>query len=567
MTIKAIIFDLDDTLYDCSNTLSKAARERAIEALLNQGLCATKADVHAYMQQPTVASERKISFVERLVEQFGPRQSALIEVGLKAYHHPSIDVPIACFAETMPLLNELREQYKLILVTTGVRARQQEKIRLLGLTDMFDCVLIDDISENLSKRERFQAAMANFALQASEVVAIGDRVFSEIKIGNQLGMTTIQLRQGAYQQVAPTKEWEAPDYAIRNLSEVTALLQRINADKPTKVVVLGGGTGLPTVLSGLSQHNTSLTGIVAITDAGRSSGKLRQQYDMPPPGDIRNCLAALATGDKGLIDLLQYRFERGELLGHTIGNLLLVALTEMVGSFEQAVTALAQLLKIKGRIYPSGVGTHHIQALCADGTRLHNENDIVASDNPNVHCRSRIVSVSLDKPAQAPAAALSALRAADVIVLGPGGLYTSVISNCLADGMVEAIQQSNATVIYVCNVVTQACQTASYSASEHVRALNAVLGAGVIQHVIVHSERLNAQTLSDLALIHSEPVLVDDTELAQQGLTVHRCDVLTDNEKNKEVLWQKQQLLQHDPNKLGKAIMTIVATVRQCATI
>jgi len=555
MPLRAIIFDLDDTLYDCTNTLTQAATDRAIVAMIEHGLQASKQEAKHFLNEYQANATHRVHALDALVDHFGPQRETILEHGMIAYNAPTIDQPIELFPGVLETLSELRHHYKLILVTTGLRERQRNKLRLLGLTDAFDCILIDDIHEGLSKRERFLAAATNFNVTCEDMAVVGDRIFSEIKIGNQLGMTTIRMHHGAYANIHPSKEWEAPDHNIRAITELPELIHRIDQHTPKRIVVIGGGTGVPALLQGLRGHPTKLTGIIAVTDAGRSSGRLRKLFDMAPPGDIRNCLAALATGDDTLTELLQYRFDRGDLTGHTIGNLLIAALTQMTGSFNKAIDELARLLQIDGTVLPSSPANVHIRAQLADGSWLENECDIVETDNTHVHERSPIQHVELSEKAPASPAVLSAIKEADAIVLGPGGLYTSILSNLLVDGVKEALCESNARLFYVCNLVTQPCQTHNHSVSDHVDAIERYLKPGIIDHVLVHDKDLPKTLLDILKEGHAYPVEEDEQT---KTMPLVKANLIKEQDSIDE-LWEKQNLLQHDPKKLADVIMDVLS--------
>lgn len=557
MPIKAIIFDLDDTLYDCSNTLSAAAQVRAVDELVANGLCATSEEALSAIPALRQGSQGKINLVEALVERFGPNRDTLVRVGLDAYNQPDALSDIALFPDVEATLLALRPNYRLILVTSGVAERQRNKIAKLGLDRFFDLVLIDDIHEQLSKRERFLAAMTNYNLKPRDVLVVGDRVFSEIKIGNQLGMVTVQMRHGAYTDIAPSKEWEDPDYQINLISEVKSVIAAVDLDRPFRVVLLGGGTGMPSLLQGLRQYNCELTAIVSVTDSGRSSGKLREEFDMAPPGDIRNCLAALAAGDERLTELLQYRFAQGNLTGHTVGNLLLVALTQMSGSFGTAVQELAQLLSTAGSVLPPTLDNLHIQAELADGTTLLREDEIVGEDCADVHMRAPIKTVSLSEPATAYPAAVEAIMQADAVILGPGGLYTSVTSNLLIEGIRDAICSSNASKIYICNLVTQPGQTVGYSAADHLRVIVETLGRDVVDHIVLHDKKIPQHLAEAMAKYHSSPTVIDRGELAEFNAAITSADVLAELDEVPE-LWKKKNLLCHDPKKLAQCVINCI---------
>lgn len=555
MPIKAIIFDLDDTLYDCSYTLTEDAQQRAIDTMIAHGLDTSREEATKAIPALRAGHEGKINIVEALVDHFGPRRDSLVKVGLEAYNQADISVPIELFPGVSSMLIDLAKQHKLILVTSGITDRQRNKITKLGLENSFDLILIDDIREKLSKRERFLAAMTNYNLDPRDILVVGDRVFSEIKIGNQLGMVTVHMQHGHYADIAASKEWEDPDYTIQEITELPSIIDLIDQKQPPKIVLLGGGTGLPALLSGLKPYHCKLSAIVSVTDSGRSSGALRREFDMAPPGDIRNCLAALAAGNLRLAELLQYRFETGNLEGHTLGNLMLVGLTQIHGSFGLAVKELAELLSTAGEVLPASLDVLHIEALLEDGTELKSEDAIVTEANVPLHQRSPIKTVNLSKQATAYPAAITAIEKADLIILGPGGLFTSVISSLLIPGIRDAIDRSGAKILHVCNLVTQPGQTQGYSAADHVRRLNEALGNRKVDMVLMHGQEIAEHLQQAMEKVHSQVVRCDKEQLKSLEVDIILSDIIEDLEDVPD-LWRKTHLLRHDAQKLSRSILS-----------
>lgn len=245
------------------------------------------------------------------------------------------------------------------------------------------------------------------------------------------------------------------------------------------IVSIGGGTGLSSLLSGLKNYVgkessspsgsdwiETLTAVVTVTDDGGSSGRLREELQILPPGDIRNCLAALAEDERLLTRLFQHRFEsRGELSGHSFGNLFLAALTSVTGDFLEAIKVTSEVLAIKGRIFPSTMEDVSLVAELEDGRVIEGETKIVEVRSPIKQLR-----LSRDNCRPLPET-LQAIEQADMITLGPGSLYTSIIPNLLVDGIVEAIRDSNALKVYICNIMTQPGETEGFTVEDHLRAL------------------------------------------------------------------------------------------------
>src|SRR3989338_4026444 len=250
----------------------------------------------------------------------------------------------------------------------------------------------------------------------------------------------------------------------QNLVEL--VFQRRHLEKGPRIVVVGGGTGLSTILQGLKQYTTNITAVVTVADDGGSSGRLRQEFDMIPPGDIRNCLVALADTEPLMQRLFQYRFaEDSALKGHNFGNLFITAMTKITGDFERAIKASSKVLAIRGRVVPSTNTKVRLAAEHVDGTVTLGESKI--SKAPAAIRRIYLEPTSC----QPTEDALTALRDANAVVLGPGSLYTSIIPNLLVERMVDAIVTSKALKIYICNVMTQSRETHGFLASDHIKAL------------------------------------------------------------------------------------------------
>lgn len=262
------------------------------------------------------------------------------------------------------------------------------------------------------------------------------------------------------------------------------------AEPELKVVAIGGGTGLSTLLRGLKRHNIAITAIVTVGDDGGSSGRLRTEFNMPPPGDIRNCIVALADVEPLMGDLFQYRFEQegSALDGHSFGNLFITAMTQVSGSFEQAIVESSRVLAVRGNVVPSSLENITVCGEMTDGRVIRGESRIVEE-------RAKIQRVFLDPPH--PAAydpAIVAILSADLIVLGPGSLYTSVLPNLLVQGITHAIRCSTATKVYVCNVATQRGETDNFGVADHFRALHKHMDGPIVDHVLVNDNLGPAST-------------------------------------------------------------------------
>ena len=265
---------------------------------------------------------------------------------------------------------------------------------------------------------------------------------------------------------------------------VDTFVRRQRLAQGPRIVAMGGGTGLSTLLSGLKNYSSNITAIVTVTDDGGSSGKLVQEKGMIPPGDIRNCLVALADAEKAMTDLFQHRFQKGSgsLSGHSIGNLLIAALVDQAnGDFEKAIEIASDVLNIRGRVVPSTLDHVQLKGLLEDGREIVGETAIVAD-------ASRIKRVSLTPPNCDPyRKAIDAIHNADLICIGPGSVYTSVIPNLLVPGIAEALRDCKAPKVYICNVMSQPGESDRFTASEHAIAVQVHVDMRVFDYVLVNT--------------------------------------------------------------------------------
>lgn len=289
-----------------------------------------------------------------------------------------------------------------------------------------------------------------------------------------------------------------------------------------RIAAVGGGHGLAALLGGLKHHTSNITAVVTMADDGGSSGLLRRDMGMPPPGDIRNCLVALADDESLMSRLFQYRFpDAGGLQGHSFGNLFVAALAEVTGDFELAVSESTHVLKVRGRVLPSTLDDVVLHAQLEGGAQVSGQSRITKGDR--VPLRVWLEPAHVDPLPEA----IAALEQADLIVLGPGSLYTSVIPNLLVAGVRDALVRTRAWVVYVCNVMTQPGETDGYAAADHLDALYRHGTAGMVDAVLVN----DAPVAGDLAAAYeatgSGPVAVDEDRLRALGVRVVRADLAT----------------------------------------
>ncbi len=325
--------------------------------------------------------------------------------------------------------------------------------------------------------------------------------------------------------------------------KVDVYLRRQQLAQGPRIVAIGGGTGLSTLLRGLKAHSSNITAIVTVTDDGGSSGRLMRDKGMIPPGDIRNCLVALADAEKSMTDLFQHRFagESGSLSGHSMGNLLIAALVDQAhGDFERAIEIASDVLAIRGRVVPS---TLERVGLCADmegGERVCGETAIVES-------AGRIRRIELDPPGPRPTReALDAIARADLIVLGPGSVYTSVVPNLIVAEVALALRAARAPKVYVCNVMTQPGETDDFAASEHVAALIDHVGPGVVDYAMVNTTMPSEEARRTYAKAGQTFVEPDVDRVRALGVRALAGDYVSVTD-----------VVRHDPMKVAARLVSI----------
>ncbi len=318
--------------------------------------------------------------------------------------------------------------------------------------------------------------------------------------------------------------------------------------KAPNIVALGGGTGLYSLLFGLKKYTNNIAAIVAMSDMGSrtntSTGRLRSDFGMLPPGDIRQCLVALSDSGPLMSDVLQYRFkEGGGLKGHAFGNILLTVLTKVTGSFDKAVAAAHHILAIRGKVIPVTLDQVHLCARLENGKVIKREHNVEESKHKY---SSEIKELFLEPRAHASKDAIQAIKEADLIILGPGSLYTSIIPNLLAEGIPEAIRASKAKKLYICNVMTQPGETDGYSASDHVEKIVHYLGDNVLDGVLVNTAKAPEQLYQHYKKEGARRVKFDEHDLKRFNASIITADLIT-----------MKDLLRHDPEKLARAVLRV----------
>jgi len=331
-----------------------------------------------------------------------------------------------------------------------------------------------------------------------------------------------------------------------------------------RLVAIGGGTGLSTLLKGLKRYVMTpalatsgqptireLCGVVTVSDDGGSSGRLRKEFNMLPPGDVRNCIVALSEDEALLSRLFQHRFQKGSgLEGHSFGNLFLAALTSITGDFAEAVRLSSEILLTRGHIYPATMSSVELEALFEDGTRVRGETRITAS-------KGKIRELALVPPDVEPLAqTLKAIASADLITIGPGSLFTSLIPNLLVRGIPEAILDSPAVKVFVCNLMTQANESLSLTAADHIRALNDHAGVQLFDYALINRKTASPEMKAKYALEGASQIVVDLEAIEALGV----CPVLGD-------YLEEGAVARHAADRVAHDLMALMAQAPDRQTI
>ncbi|WP_249871282.1 gluconeogenesis factor YvcK family protein [Oceanobacillus saliphilus] len=317
----------------------------------------------------------------------------------------------------------------------------------------------------------------------------------------------------------------------------------MSKQKLPRVVVIGGGTGMPVLLRGLKNLPIELTALVTVADDGGSTGRIRSEMAIPAPGDIRNVIAALSDAEPMLLELFQHRFSEGNgLSGHSMGNLLLAAMTSVTGNFNTGIKEISRVLNVKGKIYPISNENMSLHAEMEDGTIVSGESNIPLSNK-------RIKRVFLrPQPVKPLPNAVRAIEAADLVVISPGSLYTSIMPNLIIPQVKEALRDTKGKVVYVCNVMTQAGETTGYTVSDHVKAISDHIGQGCIEAIVVHNEVIDKSIRAIYAEENAAPVEYDMERLLDMDLEIIEGDIID----------HSQFTLRHDNNKIANLLYSIM---------
>ncbi len=422
-------------------------------------------------------------------------------------------------------------------LTPGLRVKRWLALLFFGIT-----VLAVGLAQVIVTLYRSEALPEGLYVLTLRFLPAWARVLVAAVVG--LGATIIAILQLNRSILAPFAD-------RRQTSLIDVMVAHSRRQRGLKVVAIGGGTGLPSVLRGMKAYTGNLTAIVTMADDGGSSGRLRRELGVPPPGDLRSNIAALADDEDLMTQLFQYRFANGGLEGHSLGNLFLTALADITGGMDRAVVETGRVLAIEGQVLPATL--HEGVTLVAE-VRVPGESSArrVVGESQIPQAGGQIERVFLlPDHVRAFPAAIRAILAADLIVIGPGSLYTSLLPTLLVHGITEAIRASAALTIYVCNVATQPGETDGYTVADHVLALEKHIGQGLFDIVLANNSFPSKNAGPNTRyVLPSSPA-----DRALQRYQLHLAD-LTDSERP----WR------HDPEKLAKTLLALYDSTVQAAS-
>ncbi|CAK4103443.1 unnamed protein product [Aphanomyces euteiches] len=512
--VDAIVFTLDDVLYDHTGTLNSLAVDRALEQLVEEGAFNSQEQAKDALRRFRHAFGYRKNF-PRFVDDLMVEGQLSVEAELRVlnvYNNSSFGPEIQPFPSTIPTLETLKAQgYKLGLLCSGTTSVIWDKIHTLGLAACFDHVLIVPTGNlsgdgNTSKVIPVLKAMAKHlsVSTTSRVVLVGKRVFAELKAAKQLGMVTVRM--------------------MSNIRQLVPILTLVEERRPRPhIVALGGGTGLAVLLKALRDYPADLTAIVTVFDSGRHSGTLRKSLGILPPGDIRNCLVALSDS---------------------------AALTEIHdGSFDKAVASISEILNIRGQVLPATLDQSELCARLEDGSVVVSEVNVRSPDKS-----APIESVFLDNDdVTAYPAAIEAINQADIILISPGGFYTSIISTLLVPGIKEAIAKSSGAVVYISNVATQNGQSDGYTLPQTLEILSKYLGPDAIDYVIA-----NNAVPASLPFQHGETLLLPTPEMEAAERPILVQGRAFSDMSAFEVEWKKVPMIKHNGEMVLSMLYRII---------
>ncbi|CAI5740917.1 unnamed protein product [Peronospora destructor] len=571
---------LDDVLYNHSKLLSHLAIERGVAQLLAERAFPTNAAAFGALQtfRNTYGLRKRFPrFIDSLMSDPHTKLSPIQAQRVIAAYYES-NVPEARSITPFPHVQV-----------------QRERLKALGVDDLFHQVVYVSPNPSLAQVTSTMKQLARqLNVPASAVMFVGRKAFYEIKAANTVGVLTVRMLFGKYTSVMPTEETKQPDFQIESIEQLVSIVKLADQQMlQPKIVAIGGGTGLAALLKELRHYPADLTAVVTVFDSGRHSGALRKYLGILPPGDIRNCLVALSDSDELLSKLMNYRFRDNYMEGCSLGNLLLAALTDLQGGFDRAVPSIAKILNIHGSVLPATLENTELCAELTDGSTVISEVNVRSPFVPDEEVESQsdsdsstrsasgtppsmtqkpghskkkikkapIKRVYLENPnVEAFQPAVRAIEDADIIILSPGGFYTSIIATLLVPGIRDAIARSAGATVYVSNVTTQNGQTDGYTLERTLEVLSTYLGASAIDYVIANNTFPPKNALAPY-IERGEELL-----LPTPGMAASKHPVLLQSQTFQEDLvaghvareWKKAPMLKHSGRRVAAILYTII---------
>lgn len=429
------------------------------------------------------------------------------------------------------LAKSLKSRYKLAILSNFTKEWAEYVIKKYELDKLFDATFWS-FERGVKKpwQEAYLEVTNHFKIQPTEALLIDDKI-RNTEAAAKLGFNTILF--------------EKHEQAKKELL-------KLGVNTRPNIVLIGGGTGLPNLIKGLKNYDVNISAIVAVTDNGRNSGMLRRDYNIPPPGDIRNSLVALSESDETLKKAFDYRFLDGYLEGTSIGNLLLLSFTKLFGSFEKAIEHASKILDVSGKVLPVADANANICAEYENGQII--EGEFLIRENKEIKSPIKRVFLSPSENVKALPQVVEEIEKADMIVIGPGRLYTSVITNLLVDGVADAIRRSHAKKVYVCNTMTEPNVSDNFKASDFLKVLERYLGKNVLDYIVINTAYPSKEMLDGFREKHNVGMVELDKENLNSVKAVEG-DFLYDEVKFK---WNELSFLNHDPHKTAAALMKIL---------
>ena len=431
----------------------------------------------------------------------------------------------------LDLVKSLKSRYKLAILSNFTKEWADYLIKNYDLDKLFD-VTFWSFERGIKKpwHESYLEVIKHFSIPPENSILIDDKI-RNTEAAAKLGFNII---------------------TFENYEQLKKELNNFGVNIRPNIVLIGGGTGLPNLINGLKNYDVNISAIVAVTDNGRNSGMLRRDYSIPPPGDIRNSLVALSQADETLKKAFDYRFLDGYLEGTSIGNLLLLSFTKLFDSFERAIEHAGKLLNVKGKVLPVTDANIHICAEYENGQVIEGEFSI--RENTEINVPIKRVFLKANGDVKALPQVIEEIEKADMIVIGPGRLYTSVITNLLVDGVADAIRKSSAKKVYICNTMTEPNVSDNFKVSNFIEILERYLGKNVLDYAIVNA------AYPDKEIIESfhEKFKVSMVQLDKENLN-HLKIIEGDFLHNQvDFKWNELSFLNHDPHKTASALIKIL---------